>query len=419
MLRPWIFPILLVCLIGIIFSWAQAQQSYNNTSSSIPLQIPSWIKQTAKWWSQGQAQDSDFVKGIQYMLEQGIVKVPPSPGGYLQNSNHIPSWIKNNAKWWSEGQIDDSEFVKGMQYLVQVGIIQVSIVQQQQGVLKLENTLQTDQSTVQSITSTCKAINDILPDPNCTPGAADPAVTQNNIDSTICVSGYTKTVRPPTSVTDPIKLERMQAYGFTDSKSNYELDHLIPLELGGAPSDVKNLWPESYYTNQNSYDKDGFENYLHDQVCSGAIDLKTAQNEIATNWVKYWDGVHSVTNQVTPTQTVPTYQNTNPTQSLGTLHVDLQGQDTISRGSTQSMTVTVTDGTSPVTDASVSVLVTYASGSTTKDFGGMTDYSGQYNFSWQIGGNSTPGTFDVEVDASKDGYVSAHESFTFQVIPTS
>jgi hypothetical protein len=132
---------------------------------------------------------------------------------------------------------------------------------------------------------TCEAINDTLPDPKCTPGATDPAVTQDNIDSTICVSGYTKTVRPPVSVTEPIKIERMQAYGFTDSLSNYELDHLIPLELGGAPDDMKNLWPEPH---PSSFTKDGLENYLHDQVCSGNMDLKTAQNEIATNWFDYW-----------------------------------------------------------------------------------------------------------------------------------
>ena len=144
-------------------------------------------------------------------------------------------------------------------------------------------------STTISTTVTCKAINNILPDPKCTPGEVDPTVTQDNIDSTICVNGYTQTVRPPVSVTEPIKLERMQAYGFTDSLSSYELDHFIPLELGGAPADVMNLWPEPHYTNPNSYDKDRFENYLHDKVCSGAMDLKTAQNEIATNWIKYWD----------------------------------------------------------------------------------------------------------------------------------
>ena len=135
-------------------------------------------------------------------------------------------------------------------------------------------------------TATCQVVNGILPDPRCTPGVADPSVTQDNIDSTICVSGYTKTVRPPVSVTEPQKLESMKAYGFDDSPSNYEFDHLIPLEVGGAPDDIRNLWPEPH---PSSFDKDRFENYLHEQVCLGAVDLKTAQNEIASNWFKYWE----------------------------------------------------------------------------------------------------------------------------------
>ena len=132
----------------------------------------------------------------------------------------------------------------------------------------------------------CNALeNGVLPDPKCTPGAIDPSVTQENIDSTICVPGYTKTVRPPVSVTEPQKLESMKSYGFVDSPSNYEFDHLIPLELGGAPDDMNNLWPEPH---SNSFTKDSLENYLHDQVCSGNMKLKTAQDEIASNWLKYW-----------------------------------------------------------------------------------------------------------------------------------
>lgn len=149
----------------------------------------------------------------------------------------------------------------------------------------------TSVSTVQASaasTAKCKTVNDILPDPKCTPGAVDPKVTQSNIKDTICKSGYTKTVRPPASVTDKIKRGVMKAYEFTDSSRNYELDHLIPLEIGGAPKDVKNLWPEPSYTKTNFHDKDKFENYLHEQVCSGKMDLKTAQQEIATNWYKYW-----------------------------------------------------------------------------------------------------------------------------------
>ena len=82
-----------------------------------------------------------------------------------------------------------------------------------------------------------------LPDHLCTMGAVDPRVTQGNIAATICRSGYTATVRPPESVTEPIKVERMAAYGISAPLAMYELDHLIPLELGGA-STLTNLWPE-------------------------------------------------------------------------------------------------------------------------------------------------------------------------------
>ena len=157
--------------------------------------------------------------------------------------------------------------------------------------LPTQQPIPTESTSVSSEMPTiCTALeNGVLPDPKCTLGAIDPSVTQDNIDSTICVSGYTKTVRPPVSVTEPQKFESMKAYGFDDSPSNYEFDHLIPLELGGAPDDVRNLWPESHDTDPSSFDKDKFENYLHKQVCSGSMDLKTAQDEIATNWVKYWD----------------------------------------------------------------------------------------------------------------------------------
>lgn len=140
------------------------------------------------------------------------------------------------------------------------------------------------------IPTICHALdNGILPDPNCTPGAFDQVVTQSNIDTTICVPGYTKMIRPSVSYTEPLKFKLMGSYGYNDSARNYELDHLIPLEIGGSPTDVRNLWPEPHYTTPNSYDKDRFENYLHDQVCSGAIDLKTAQDEIATNWLRHWE----------------------------------------------------------------------------------------------------------------------------------
>jgi len=131
--------------------------------------------------------------------------------------------------------------------------------------------------------SDCKAAGG-MPDHACSPGEADPKVTQANIHSTICVSGYSESVRPPISVTNKIKKEQMAAYGDTDSMANYELDHLISLELGGCPDCVANLWPEPYNDSLGAHEKDKVENYLHDQVCSNAISLQEAQAEIANNW---------------------------------------------------------------------------------------------------------------------------------------
>ncbi|MEO9321062.1 MAG: hypothetical protein ABI361_10340 [Nitrososphaera sp.] len=131
----------------------------------------------------------------------------------------------------------------------------------------------------------CHWVNASLPDARCTPGVADPRISQANIHQTICVSGYTETVRPPASVTNPMKLASMKAYGLTDSPSNYEYDHLIPLELGGAPKDVRNFWPESGFGTDNFKEKDKLENLLHERVCAGEISLSQAQQEIAQNWL--------------------------------------------------------------------------------------------------------------------------------------
>jgi hypothetical protein len=158
------------------------------------------------------------------------------------------------------------------------------------GCIQNSNILQqTKTQTIASPDAQCHIINDSLPDPNCTPGIINPLVTQNNINSTICESGFTSSIRPPISYTEPLKVQSIQQYGYYDTNpSDYEYDHLIPLEIGGSPTDVKNLWAEPSYTTFNYHIKDRFENYLNKQVCSGALNLSEAQYEIATNWVYYW-----------------------------------------------------------------------------------------------------------------------------------
>lgn len=125
---------------------------------------------------------------------------------------------------------------------------------------------------------------DGLPDSSCTPGDRDPRVNAGNVDQTICVKGYTKSVRPAKSVTDVIKRERMAAYGIDAPMNTYELDHLIPLELGGSSS-VANLWPQPWDGALGAHAKDRLEDRLRTLVCDGRMTLDAAQTVFATDWV--------------------------------------------------------------------------------------------------------------------------------------
>jgi hypothetical protein len=122
-------------------------------------------------------------------------------------------------------------------------------------------------------------------DPARTPGVINPAVTQRNINSTICVHGWTKTIRPPTSYTNALKDKQMREYGVGGSTSGYQEDHLISLELGGHPTDPRNLWPEPY---PRASAVDSIENDLNSKVCSGELTLESAQLKEST--LKHSDG---------------------------------------------------------------------------------------------------------------------------------
>jgi hypothetical protein len=108
------------------------------------------------------------------------------------------------------------------------------------------------------------------------------------ISSTICVSGWTSTVRPSSSYTTALKITQITQYGYSDtSTADYEEDHLIPLELGGNPTSALNLWPEPRYATggYTATNKDTIENKLKKAVCAGTITLASARSAIAENWV--------------------------------------------------------------------------------------------------------------------------------------
>jgi hypothetical protein len=116
----------------------------------------------------------------------------------------------------------------------------------------------------------------IRADPVLTPGVLNQDVTQATIGSTICVHGWTATIRPPVEITSELKLRQMRAYGEIGPPSAYQEDHLISLELGGDPTDPRNLWPEPY---PRAADVDQIENELNAEVCTGRLTLAQAQRK--------------------------------------------------------------------------------------------------------------------------------------------
>ena len=118
-----------------------------------------------------------------------------------------------------------------------------------------------------------------------TPGVVNPDVTQQNIATTICKHGWTRTIRPPTDYTNALKLKQMRDYGVGGSPQQYQEDHLISLELGGHPTDTRNLWPEPY---PRAAEMDSIENDLNTKVCSGAMSLDDAQRKESE--IKHTDG---------------------------------------------------------------------------------------------------------------------------------
>jgi hypothetical protein len=120
--------------------------------------------------------------------------------------------------------------------------------------------------------------------PALTPGVVNPDVTQTTIARTICSRGWTKTVRPPTSYTSALKLVQIRQYGFSGGAVDYQEDHFISLELGGAPRDPKNLWPER---RPRADRVDTIENDLNAKVCSGDISLAEGRRrEAELKWTQ-------------------------------------------------------------------------------------------------------------------------------------
>jgi hypothetical protein len=131
-------------------------------------------------------------------------------------------------------------------------------------------------STATAVGRTAAVPTVAFPDARLTPGAAFDATAQQ-----VCTPGYSKSVR---NVSTAEKDQVYRSYGITsDADGQYEVDHLIPLEIGGA-NDIRNLWPEPAEPRPGFHEKDKLEDALHALICNGSLDIHVAQQEVIHNW---------------------------------------------------------------------------------------------------------------------------------------
>jgi len=87
--------------------------------------VPAWVKSNAGWWADGAISETEFISGVQHLIKEGIIAVPPTTVSAETTQEGVPAWVKSNAGWWADGAISDHEFVNGIQHLIKIGIVNV------------------------------------------------------------------------------------------------------------------------------------------------------------------------------------------------------------------------------------------------------------------------------------------------------
>ncbi len=155
-MKATIIAISAILLVGSVTSFASAQE-----------EIPDWIKSNAGWWADGAISDGEFVSGIQHLIKEGIVTIPPTTVSSQSSGEPIPDWIKSNAGWWADGAISDGEFVSGIQHLIKTGIVSIPISENSPVESKIETSDNSELSELQAELNRCEEITKAYERLNC------------------------------------------------------------------------------------------------------------------------------------------------------------------------------------------------------------------------------------------------------------
>jgi hypothetical protein len=230
----------------------------------------------------------------------------------------------------------------------------------------------------------------LYPDPSLTPGAVFNGVTADQV----CAMGYARTVR---NVSRSERVQVYAEYGVKDVPGADEVDHFIPLELGGS-NDITNLWPEPYAV-PGAHEKDKVENYLHEQVCNGTMALDDAQRMIANDWYAVYVGLPASTTSVSGAR---------PVAPTATVTTSVPSREAVTfaavAGAPPGGRASVTVETTPGATCSVQYVTPAGSKSTAAGQGANVSKTvgpdGQASWSWDIGPSTGSGSGSVTANCS-------------------
>jgi len=130
-----------------------------STTSYAYAEVPSWVKSNAGWWAEGSISETEFLTGIEFLVKDGIIAIPPTSVS-SETSDSVPSWVKNNAGWWAEGIVSDDEFVNGIQHLMMTGLISVFVNDKPEQITSTEP--QTNDSKLASLQAELEKCSEIV-----------------------------------------------------------------------------------------------------------------------------------------------------------------------------------------------------------------------------------------------------------------
>ncbi len=140
-----------------------------STASFAYAEVPAWVKNNAGWWADGTISESEFIQGIQFLIKDDIIVIPPTAVS-AEKSQSVPAWVKNNAGWWADGTITDGEFVNGIQHLIKTGVISVateSKSSESMNKAKSPETSDSELTSLQTELEKCADIKQAYPRLNC------------------------------------------------------------------------------------------------------------------------------------------------------------------------------------------------------------------------------------------------------------